>query len=51
MTLLELASRVDPLTAGLLVAFWLRWELWRRAHRAHHVELAEATRTEVPHHV
>lgn len=51
MTLLELAQRVDPLTAGLFVAFWVRWEVWRHAHRKHHEEIAQVTNTEVPNHV
>lgn len=51
MTLLELARRVDPLTAALMVGFWLRWEIWRASHRKHHVALASATNTEVPAHV
>ena len=48
MTLLELARRVDPLTAVLMVAFWVRWEIWRTGHRKHHVTLGVATNTEVP---
>lgn len=51
MTLLELAQRVDPLTAGLFVGFWVRWEIWRLGHRRHHAALAAATSTEVPAHV
>lgn len=37
MNLLELlAGQVDPLTCGLVAAFWVRWEAWRVNHELAH---------------
>lgn len=45
--LLELVQRVDPLTALAVLAFWARWEVWKRRHAAEH----EALQRLVPHEV
>lgn len=37
--LAELAASVDPMTLGVLVAFWVRWESWRLSHDHHHRRL------------
>jgi hypothetical protein len=49
VTLLELAAQVDPLSAGLVVAFWARWERWARRHRAEHDALQRLVPHEVTH--
>lgn len=42
MSLFEvILAQVDPMTAGLMVAFWLRWETWRTSHDGHHARIAE----------
>lgn len=50
MSFSELSQVVsDPLSALLLVGFWLRWELWARRHRAEHEALNEMFPHEVTH--
>jgi hypothetical protein len=45
--LAALLSQVDPVTAGLVVAMWLRWEAWTHAHQLEHQQLQQLRPHEV----
>lgn len=46
----ELGASVDPATLGVLVAFWVRWEVWRNAHDKKHKAIDLHLPQEAPSH-
>lgn len=50
MSLGELAHAMsDPTAAALVLAFWVRWEVWARRHRDEHRQLQRWIPHEVTH--
>ena len=50
--MIEIVQRIvhDPVTLGVVVAFWIRWERWRAAHLQQHRELQALVPHEVTDH-